>query len=289
MAQSKAAAEDDRVSREAQLWQSIFSESEPVEGRPEVFKWRGRVLQQPQMTPDGLCVIVEEATGSIVFKGLPPVAPDGAPATGPGAAGAEAGTQREGAEAGRQRGGALQHAAASRVQAFGRGRAARRFLAQESWDAKQLHAALVLQARCPYEEGGPVLSPPAPMWQAPSSLIWKVPFPLTWKVGDAVQPTAALRRAGVGGAAGRMRSGGCSRTCGRLRCARSWRRCGGCRLGTRRRSPGSWPCRKGALRRRRSGARRCEPWRPRADASRLNSANMARARGLNSANIASNF
>jgi len=85
------------VAREAQLWQSIFSESEPVEGRPEVFQWRGRVLQQPQMTADGLCVIVEEATGSIVFKGLPPVAPDGAPATGPGAAGAGAAAVNEAA------------------------------------------------------------------------------------------------------------------------------------------------------------------------------------------------
>ena len=85
------------MAREAQLWQSIFSESEPVEGRPEVFQWRGRVLQQPQMTADGLCVIVEEATGSIVFKGLPPVAPDGAPATGPGAAGAGAAAVNEAA------------------------------------------------------------------------------------------------------------------------------------------------------------------------------------------------
>ena len=70
--QGAAAAEDERKAREEQLWQSIFKESKPVEGRPEVFQWRGRVLLQPQLSADGMCVIVEETTGSIVFKGLPP-------------------------------------------------------------------------------------------------------------------------------------------------------------------------------------------------------------------------
>jgi hypothetical protein len=49
---------------EKQLWDSIFSESVAVPGRPEVFKWRGRVLLQPRMDDQGLCIILVRARTS---------------------------------------------------------------------------------------------------------------------------------------------------------------------------------------------------------------------------------
>ena len=57
---------------EARLWSSILKDSEPVPGRPEVFAWRGKLLRQPTFGADGQCIIVDDTSGEVVFKGGPP-------------------------------------------------------------------------------------------------------------------------------------------------------------------------------------------------------------------------
>jgi len=46
----------------------LKEESEAVEGRPEVFLWRGRTLRQPLKGDDGSIMVVEEGTGEVIFK-----------------------------------------------------------------------------------------------------------------------------------------------------------------------------------------------------------------------------
>eukprot|EP00960_Hanusia_phi_P017284 508951-Hanusia_phi.AAC.1 len=63
---------------EQEIWRSILEESRPVQDRPEVFEWRGRILRQPDVSEDGkLCVIVDDETGEVVFKGNPPMLEEG--------------------------------------------------------------------------------------------------------------------------------------------------------------------------------------------------------------------
>ena len=63
---------DERSDADEKLWLSIFRESSPVPGRPEVFKWRGRRLLQPAMADDGMCVILDESTREVIYRGKPP-------------------------------------------------------------------------------------------------------------------------------------------------------------------------------------------------------------------------
>ena len=84
---------------ERKLWLSIMADSKAVPGRNDVFQWRGKVLKQPAMGADGLCIIVEDATGEVVFKGSPPPADlasgaESSAGAGPGSAGPENRTLR---------------------------------------------------------------------------------------------------------------------------------------------------------------------------------------------------
>lgn len=62
---------------EAKLWNSLISDSTIVEGRPEVFMWKGQVLRQPEPLANGAVVIYDDDTGEVVYQGFPAV-PGGA-------------------------------------------------------------------------------------------------------------------------------------------------------------------------------------------------------------------
>jgi hypothetical protein len=93
---------------------SIFRESSPVPGRPEVFKWRGRRLLQPAMADDGMCVILDESTREVIYRGKPPARSLTAAASGPQlarTAGGGGGGAAAAAAAGGGGGGGMQSAA----------------------------------------------------------------------------------------------------------------------------------------------------------------------------------
>ena len=52
----------------AQLWASFVAEAAHVEGRPEVFSWRGRTLTQPTISEDGFVSIFDDNTREVVFQ-----------------------------------------------------------------------------------------------------------------------------------------------------------------------------------------------------------------------------
>jgi len=55
-----------------QLWSSLMTEALPVDGRPDLFQWRGRLMRQPEPLADGGLVIIDDESGEIVYKGFPP-------------------------------------------------------------------------------------------------------------------------------------------------------------------------------------------------------------------------
>jgi hypothetical protein len=61
---------------EAKLWNSLISDSTTVEGRPEVFMWKGQVLRQPEPLANGAVVIYDDNTGEVVYQGFPAVPGD---------------------------------------------------------------------------------------------------------------------------------------------------------------------------------------------------------------------
>ena len=50
------------------MWECLRNESQQVEGRGDVFLWRGRTLLQPRMEVDGRLVVVEEGTGAVILR-----------------------------------------------------------------------------------------------------------------------------------------------------------------------------------------------------------------------------